>query len=153
MNILYLLIILILLVIFYQTQKKNIKREEEKFTDNIFSHVSETNNQPHEDKIKSVPMDISNIQPIEKPDYIPHKVSDYYYFGKLLLHPYNEPVECYLYGKPIEAVHNLYSYYVFFIEDKKIKKNFSLNPHKKFKLGDPIFIRDGPNKEGPYFLS
>lgn len=149
MNILYLLIISILLVVFYQTQIRKLK---EKFTDNIFSHVFENNYQPKEE-IKSIPMDINNIEPSEKPDYMPHKVSDYHYYGKLILHPYNKPVECYLYGKPIEAVHNLYSYYVFFVEDQQIKDSFSLNPHKKFKLGDPIFIRKGPDKEGPYFLS
>lgn len=149
MNILYLFIISILLVIFYQLQIKNIK---EKFTDNIFSHVFKTNYQPQE-QIISTPLEISNIQPIKKPDYLAHKINDYYYCGKLILHSFNNQVEAYLYGKPIEAVHNLYSYYIFFIENKQVKESFSLNPHTKYKLGDPIFIRNEARKEGPYFLA
>ena len=149
MNILYLLIIVILLVIYYRLQLSGVS---ENFTDNIFSHVVENSHQPHEGKLVSQPHHYTNNEKAEKPDYLPHKVSDYYYCGKLELHPYNEQKEVYLYGKPIEAVHNLYSYYAFFIKDNKIDESVSLNPHKKFNYGDPVFIRDGPEKEGPYFL-
>lgn len=147
MNVLYLLIISILLVAYYKLQVS-----KENFTDNIFSHVVENSHKGSVGKIKSGPMDIRNVTPIPKPEYLPLKVGDYYYCGKLELHPYNEPREVYLYGKPIDGVHNLYSYYVFYIKDKKISDNVSLNPHKKFNLGDPVFVRDGPEKEGPYFL-
>lgn len=147
MNILYLLIILILLVIY------NLKSIKENFVDNMFYYVVKSNYKPNENDLYSKPKKLENIQYLEKPDYLPHKVNNYYYYyGKLTLHPYNKYLEAYLYGKPIEAIHKLYSYYVVFIENKKIKYSFYLNPHKKFNLGDPIFVRDGPNKEGPYFL-
>lgn len=146
MNILYLVIISILLVAYYKLQTRR-----ENFTDNIFSHVVENNYKSNENDLISKPGNIIK-EAVPKPDYLPHKVSDYYYCGKLELHPYNEPKEMYLYGKPIEGVHHLYSYYVFLIENKNIKEHLSLNPHKKFNLGDPVFIRDGPEKGGPYFL-
>ncbi|ADO67445.1 hypothetical protein crov411 [Cafeteria roenbergensis virus] len=151
MTILYLLIIFILMIIFYKIQKNYIN---EHFTDNIFSHVFSTNYVPIKNT-NTNPSLINNKEITNKPTYMPHKVSDYFYIGKLELHPYNKPVECYLYGKPIEAVHNLYSYYVFFVDNNSIiiKDSFSLNPHTKFKFGDPIYLREGPSKEGPYFLT
>lgn len=146
MNILYLLIIIILLVIYYKLQLST-----ENFTDNIFSHLVENGYQPNEGNIKSEPYYVNN-EKAPKPDYLPHKVNDYYYCGKLELNPYNEQRDVYLYGKPIEAVHNLYSYYAFYIKNNEIEESVALNPHKKFNYGDPVFVRDGPEKEGPYFL-
>lgn len=149
---LYLLIIVILLIIYYKLQKTLPSKDDaEDFTDNIFSHVVENNYKRVDSKIESVPSNIKNVK-FPRPSYLPHKISNYYYCGQLDLHPYNKEREIYLYGRPIESVHNLYSYSVFFIENNEIVKSVTLNPHKKFNYGDPIFIRDGPDKSGPYFL-
>lgn len=148
MNILYLLIILILLLIYYQQQSgKNLK---ENFIDNIFSHVVEHNEKPINSKTCSSLKVKQNI--FEKPDYLPHKIKNYYYCGKLVLNNKNENEEIYLYGKPIENIHKLYSYYIFEIKNKEISKSYPLPLMEKVTKGSPMFIRNGFEKQGPFIL-
>lgn len=146
MKIYYLAVITLLIFIYYKKQTN----KKENFVDNTFSHVIETGEQPYE---KKLPAKNIKINALEKPEYLPHKINGNHYCGKLTIHPYYQiNIEAYLYGKPIETIHNLYSYYVIVLENKKIKEIIPLNPHRKFNNGDPVFIREGPEKQGPFIL-
>lgn len=146
MNILYLLIILILLLIYYQQQSG-----KDLFTDNIFSHVVEHNEKPINKNNSCTGRITSEIE--DRPDFLPHKIKQYYYCGRLKLNNKNEPkTEIYLYGKPIENIHKIYSYYVFIIKNKEIINSYPLPLTEKVNKGGPIFLRNGAEKQGPFIL-
>jgi hypothetical protein len=153
MDILYLLIILMLLVTYYKQQvsKIRVNKKIENFVDNTFQFVVEHNEATHNSKIKSVQEPVDMVT-YKKPDYLPHKLDNFYYCGALELNYKNKPSEIYLYGRPIENVHKLYSYNIFYVKDKKIEKKLALLLRKKIEKGDPVFVRDGPEHYGPFTL-
>ena len=122
-NIIYLSIIFILLCVYYK-----IKNNEN------FSPVG------------------INYNKSDKPDFMKYKIDDHYFSGKIVSKHIELDYDMYLYGKPYDIVHKLYSYKVIYVKNDRIVDIILLNPNKKYNYGDTLFVFYKMSLQGPYIL-
>lgn len=145
---LFFIIIIGILIYLINSSKK------ESFVNNTFSHLVELkdNMNPFSD-IKSYPKPQLIVKE-EIPLELPEKIKNHYFMGRLKLNYYNKnQIHAYLYGMPLETIHNLYSHVVFQVNDKyEIIKTIILPPKEKISHGDSFWVRDENHFAGPFNL-
>lgn len=141
------ILIIILVIIFV------LRNGRESFVNNTFSHLVDIIDLHPSEKPKS-DMKSIHISPEVMPLEMPEEVSDHKYMGRLELNWYNsKKMNGYLYGKPLEDIHKLYSHVVFYVdENNKIIKSVILAPRRKISIGESFWVKDKNSSIGPYLL-
>jgi len=141
----FIFILIILILIYLMNSNK------EEFVNNTFSHLVtlKDNINPFSDKIVSEPAPqviLKETIPLD----LPEEIKNHYFMGRLKLNYYNEnQPSAYLYGLPLESVHNLYSHVVFYDKEKKFSV---LPPREKINHGQSFWVREKNHFSGPFVL-
>jgi len=146
--------IIIIIVLGLVLYKYNIFPEIEKYISNTLTHTlkyneSEANTFPRRIDLELIER---NIEELNTRD-IPEEIDGYKFIGLLDMNNKNKLNDNILiYGRKLENVHNLYSYHVIFTDGENILKRYTLKPHEEYKEGDVVWVNNGPEKIGPFFL-
>jgi len=141
-----LIFVLIIFVLIYLINSK-----KETFINNTVSHLITIKDKinPFSDKIISQPKPLVMIKETIPLD-LPEKIKNHYFMGRLKLNHYNEiNITAYIYGLPIESIHQLYSHVIYYPNNKK----FVILPlRKKITHGESFWVKDKNHFSGPFTL-